>query len=254
MPNIESSGVEGQLRIRYIRIDDPNFWEDNSHVGNIPAIKQSIRQHGFRDPGEYDPQINDGKGGLVAGEHRNRALREMHEDGEEVPDYILCDPEIDADGMWRMPVIFGADSQSQEAAEAYAIDANNTAVAALPADEMMKLWRQDKHLKTLERLAAKGEMPTSIRKEQLDKWLAKAQPAEAPPAANPSSREPTTNSSEKKSESGDSKSKQPRPTVMLMAIAGPDLAIVEEAFAKTGLNHNRAQALNKLCKFFLDHA
>jgi hypothetical protein len=107
------------LELRYIPLSTIHRWNRNYKLHDIGALIQSFKIHGFRDPLGWDKNLNGGEGGIVEGNGRDEALEAMKKDGENPPRGI-----IEKDGEWLVPVLFGMDAESQEAAEAYGLDHN----------------------------------------------------------------------------------------------------------------------------------
>lgn len=115
--------ISNRLRLEYVPLSTAVKWDwvDNAKLHDVGGIIQSIQEYGFRDPPELDATLADG-GAFVQGNGRVKALALMQTDGRyERPRYI---GETE-DGEWAVPVLFGADSKSVAAAQAYALDANN---------------------------------------------------------------------------------------------------------------------------------
>lgn len=112
-----------KLRLEYVPLGTAVKWDwvDNAKLHDTGGIIQSIQEYGFRDPPELDSTLA-ARGAFAQGNGRVKALALMQRDGRyERPRYI---GETE-DGEWAVPVLFGADSKSVAAAQAYALDANN---------------------------------------------------------------------------------------------------------------------------------
>ncbi|HML21828.1 MAG TPA: hypothetical protein PKD09_09280 [Aggregatilinea sp.] len=124
------------LNLNYVRLDDAldMRWPGNPKRHDIPALAQSIKQHGFRDPSIYDGTL----GAIPAGNGRLEALAYLRDTGEETPVGVG----LDETGVWCVPMIFGADAASQAAAEAFGVDHNNLTIAGagFTAVETARLW------------------------------------------------------------------------------------------------------------------
>jgi len=132
-----------QLRIIYVRLDDLTFWADNPKKHDIDGLIESMLMHGFRDAPIFDDKLNDGKGGIAGGNGRLEALMVMYEGGHhDPPRGILLDKD---DGMWCMPIQFGINAESEELAEAFAVDHNNLTLggSGLGAVDIALLWNDD---------------------------------------------------------------------------------------------------------------
>ena len=130
------------LQLYYVYLKTIEKWQRNARNHGLNKIIQSIRTHGFKDPLKWEPALNDGAGGIAEGNGRDDALLVMFsEDKTAPPRGIVYDPEADD---WLVPVLFGVDAESLAAAEAYAVDHNNTTLAgAFTEDEIMRLWTAD---------------------------------------------------------------------------------------------------------------
>ena len=147
--NTKQDLIGEALTLKYVPIDSELYqWERNLKKHDMGGIIQSIRRHGFKDPMKYEPKLNNGAGGFVEGNGRNQALHLMYKQwvtekkpSDQIPRGIM----VDADGKWYIPVLFGVDSDSQNAAEAYGIDHNN-----------LTLWGGDFSLQDLGRMYNDG--------------------------------------------------------------------------------------------------
>lgn len=148
------------LEIRYIPLDQVVAWESNPKKHDLGAIADSIAMHGFKDPVKYEPLLNRGRGGIVAGNGRIEALRFMRQQHQPRPRGILTD----SSGVWLVPVLFGVDAASMAAAESYGIDHNNLVLAGgeyTPA-HVAKLWDSVGYARMLDTLIAANAVPVSI--------------------------------------------------------------------------------------------
>lgn len=136
MKSVNQDALTGTpIELRYVRVKDVLFWDNNPKKHSLDAIIGSIKEHGFRDPSAYDATLN----GLVEGNGRAEALSLMQKNKFDVPRGILVDKET---GDWCMPVLFGIDAPSKLAAERYAIDHNNLTMLGgdFTAYDMAKMW------------------------------------------------------------------------------------------------------------------
>lgn len=230
--DLKSTGIDGPLNLRYVAVSlaISRRWERNFRVHDLPKIKESIRRQGFRNPAIFDDTLNEGEGGIAAGNGRVQALSEMKAAGEPAPDYI-----IEQQGEWYFPVIFGVASETLAQAEAYAIDDNNTGMSVLPADEVKKIWGEG-YLQVLQDLQAEDQLPVTVRPEQLQKWIDASQPKEPQDADPEMTAEKLLNS---------------RPSMARFAIKSEDIPTLESAIAATGKQHDRSLALKEICEFYL---
>lgn len=174
----ESTGEK--LDLRYVPLDQAVLWERNAKKHDFGAIIKSIRRHGFLDPMKFDARLNDGKGGIVEGNGRATALRDMQKQGESLPRGILQNGH-----GWLVPMLFGVDAESQAAAESYAIDHNNITMLGGDFDmlEIAKMWEGDAYAKLLHDLQAAEMPPVSMESDDITAFL-QAMNAEQVPAAS----------------------------------------------------------------------
>lgn len=161
------------LSLRYVDIDTLSAWDRNAKKHDVGALVESIVRHGFRDPPAYDSALNAGAGGVAEGNGRADALRMMRAQQMQPPRGILLQ-----DGRWFAPVLFGVDSASQAAAEAYAVAHNNLTMAGgdFTDLDMSKMWDSVGYADLLADLARQGESPVTIDETALDALLAALNP------------------------------------------------------------------------------
>ncbi|MBE2198113.1 MAG: hypothetical protein IAE79_05845 [Anaerolinea sp.] len=123
-----------------------------------------IRRYGFQDPPKFDPNLNDGRGGLAHGNGRTEALEMMQAAGETPPKGIG----VDETGIWYTPVLFGNDFPSQVVAKAYAIDHNNLTVIGgdLSALFATRMWDPHAYALLLEELEGVGQRPLTLTADE----------------------------------------------------------------------------------------
>lgn len=155
-------GLKGEaLQVLYAPLPLAIQWERNAKLHDFALIQQSIYQHGFKDPPKWEPLLNGGKGGIVEGNGRCEVLGISQDEGKDPPRGILTnDVAITAGGQmwepgtWFVPILFGVDADSQQAAEAYGVDHNNLVMAGgdfAPTDIAM-LYDLDKYQALLDGL------------------------------------------------------------------------------------------------------
>ncbi len=156
-----------QLQVKYIPLDDARAWEANPKLHDLGQLAASIARHGFKNPPRYEPALNEGRGGVVAGNGRIEALTWMRAQGQEPPRGIAV-----VDGAWHVPVLFGVDAASEAAAEAYGLDDNSSVLAGsdFTALDAARLWTDD-YVAMLQRLAEQGELPITVDGDDLDTLL-----------------------------------------------------------------------------------
>ena len=152
------------LRIEYVPLPQAVLWDKNPKLHDKPKIKGSIQRHGFKDPPKFEPALNEGRGGLAEGNGRTTCLAELRDSGAPVPRGIV----VLEDGEWAIPIIFGVDSDSEAAAEAYAIDHNNITLGpGFDHFDATMLWDDD-YLNVLSDLS---ELPISVDGGELSEML-----------------------------------------------------------------------------------
>lgn len=156
-----------RLELRYVPLRTLMRWDRNAKVHDLPTLAASIGRHGFRDPPAYDAALNGGDGGIVEGNGRSDALSLLRANGDAPPRGIVAGGDD-----WLVPVLFGLDAPSQAAAEAYAVDHNNTTMAGLMPSEAARLWEPEGYAALLESLAADGALPVSVDDGALEALLA----------------------------------------------------------------------------------
>lgn len=159
------------IRLALIPISQVLRWDKNPKRHDMGAIIQSIEKHGFREPPVFDKNLNGGEGGVASGNGRTEALWEMMKAGYAVPRNIAVDEKT---GEWAMPVIMGGDAESERAAAAFALDANN--LTLLGGDfgplELARMWEGEAYAEVLADLANHGELPVSVDGEDVDALIA----------------------------------------------------------------------------------
>lgn len=154
-----------RLTIEYVPLDAVEPAPANPHDNDVEYIKALIRQFGF-----VDGAIHDGRTGRIVGGHgRLKALREMRDAGEPLPERVLAGP----DGRWLIACQFGYESRDDAEAAALLAGLNRSTERAKWDDEgLAKLlaeiresdpalvelagWTLDEHDKMLAALADDG--------------------------------------------------------------------------------------------------
>lgn len=157
-----------KLELRYVPLEQAVLWERNAKKHDFGAIIKSIRRHGFLDPMKFDARLNDGRGGIVEGNGRATALRDMCAQSETLPRGIVQNGK-----GWLVPILFGVDAESQAAAESYAIDHNNITMLGGDFDmlEIAKMWEGDAYAKLLQDLQAAEMPPVSMDDDDIAAFL-----------------------------------------------------------------------------------
>lgn len=148
------------LSLRYIPISQAELFDSNAKLHNIDQIIQSIARYGFKSACKWESTLNDGRGGIVAGNGRVEALRVMEERGDDLPIGIAQDEA----GEWCVPVLFGVEAESEAIARAYALDDNNLTLSGgdFALADLSKLYDQELLMAELKELAESGELPVTF--------------------------------------------------------------------------------------------
>lgn len=151
-----------QLEIRFVPLSQVVLWDDNPKQHDIGSIIDSIMQSGFRDPPAWDETLQ----GLIEGNGRTQALREMKECGMETPKGITVN---ESNGEWMIPVLYGLDAETKSSAVKYAIDHNNITLMGgdFSVHDITRLWNRDSYLMALQELDDENDMPVSIDSDDL---------------------------------------------------------------------------------------
>ena len=158
------------LSLRYVPISKAELFDGNAKLHNLEQIIQSITRYGFKSAAKWESTLNDGRGGIVAGNGRIEALRVMEERGDDLPVGIAQDTNT---GEWCVPVLFGVEANSEAVARAYALDDNN--LTLLGGDfalvDLAKLYDQDLLMAELKELAQSGDLPVTFDNDFTDDAL-----------------------------------------------------------------------------------
>lgn len=162
--------ADERLEIRYVELSRVQLWERNPKKHDEGAIWKSIQQHGFKDPPRFEPKLNGGQGGIVAGNGRAHVLHEMQVAGEPAPRGVVA-----TEDGWLIPVLFGVDAASEKAAEAYGVDANN--LTLLGGDfgplDLTRMWDEAAYAELLADLANSESLPVSVDGDDVDALIAR---------------------------------------------------------------------------------
>lgn len=161
--------IEGDLiGLKYVPISAARLWDRNPKKHDLQKLVESIETHGFRDPPAYELTLD----GFVEGNGRTEALQWMARHGRPRPRGVAVDVQT---GEWCMPIIFGVDALSRQAAERYGIDHNNLVLAggAFTPVEIARNW-EPAYLDILRELGDAGQLPVSVDGDDLDAILADA--------------------------------------------------------------------------------
>jgi hypothetical protein len=161
--------TDDRLSIKYVNLDEISKWSRNPKLHDVGAIVQSIRKYGFKDPPKFEPELNDGRGGLVEGNGRDEALLQMKQGGESAPRGI----EVDDAGNWFVPILFGVDAESRQAAEAYGVDHNNITLMGgnFTTFDLAKMWDMKSYDAVLLDLTQLDEFTVSVPETVVEDYL-----------------------------------------------------------------------------------
>lgn len=158
--------AEQRLTVKYVPLSKALKWEweDNPKKHDTDGLIDAFIEHGFRDPPIFDAKLKR----FAAGNGRTRALGEMRDRELEPPRGIAIRK---SDAEWVMPVLFGNDSASQNAAKAFAVDHNNLTIAGsgIPRGQALKLWTRDDYERLLKSIG-KSHRPITVSADDLE-WI-----------------------------------------------------------------------------------
>jgi len=154
--------ADDKLELRYIPLDQAVLWDENPKRHDIGTLIRSIELHGFGDPPKYDEKL----GGLVYGNGRTEALTRMQAEEMDTPRGVV---KLD-DGNWAVPVIFGVDAKSKDAAVAFAIDHNNLTLQGgdLGFTDLLRIWDEEGLQQVLSGLPDANQLLASFDVTDLD--------------------------------------------------------------------------------------
>jgi hypothetical protein len=154
-----------QLELRYVPLSQAKLWDLNPKIHDLDALVRSIELHGFGDPPKFDAALD----ALVYGNGRTEALGRMKEAGAEPPRGVVKLK----DGEWALPVIFGVDAASREAAMAFAVDHNQLTLMGgdLGFAELTALWDEAGLQTILEQLPDASNLLASLDSSQVEALL-----------------------------------------------------------------------------------
>lgn len=173
MTTITDDLVGERLELRYVALSTVVLWEDNPKRHDQGSIHSSILQHGFVDPPKFDAAL----GALVFGNGRSHVVMDMKLAGEPRPRGVL---EHRTTGEWYLPVKFGVDAASREAAMRLAVDHNNLTLLGgdFDACDVARMWDPEGYAQVLTHLAEHGTLPVTVDGDDLDAILAQHEPRE----------------------------------------------------------------------------
>lgn len=157
--------TEEKLELRYVPLSQAKRWDANPKKHSIPALVRSIELHGFGDPPKYDAALQ----ALVYGNGRTEALELMRRGGKPAPRGIGV---LDG-GEWAIPIVFGVDAKSREAAIAFAVDHNNLTLmgGGLGAEDLLQIWDESALQRVLGEIPDVGDLLASFDGADLDALL-----------------------------------------------------------------------------------
>lgn len=153
----DTEAMDGEeLEMKYVPLSDTHDWDwiDNPKSHDTDALIESIVKYGFKDPPKYEPELD----AFGHGNGRTYALREIKERGMSPPRGVLT-----KGGEWYVPVLFGVNAESQEVAEAYAVDHNNLTMAGgdFTAEDIARMWDHDEYVSLIERMGTENVVTVS---------------------------------------------------------------------------------------------
>jgi hypothetical protein len=149
--------------------------DGNAKLHDIGGIAESIRRYGFKEAVRWEPTLNGGAGGIVAGNGRIMALQMMQQQGDPLPRGLRQDGD-----EWLVPVLFGVDAETEAQAQAFSIDSNALVVTGGDTDlwDLMALYDQQQ----LAQIAAALEGPlVTLDGDVLDMLVDHSGEVEKPP-------------------------------------------------------------------------
>ena len=157
--------MDSLLSLQYVPISEATLFEKNVKKHDLGKIADSLRKYGFKSAVKWESKLNDGAGGVVAGNGRVEALRWMQHNGEKPPKGIA----IDDGSNWCVPVLFGNDSESEVKARAYAIDDNALTMVGgdFTALDISRMYNEDL-LEELQELADAQELIVGFDGDDID--------------------------------------------------------------------------------------
>lgn len=158
------------LRLELVALSTVKHWDRNPKLHDIGQLVQSIELHGFRDPPSYDATLD----GIVEGNGRIEALTWMLAQQYRAPEGVGVILNADTRDVvdWAVPVIFGLDAPSRQAAERYGIDHNNLVMAGgdFSAVDISRTYGAQ-YLYIMQELAAAQMLPVSVSGDDVDTLL-----------------------------------------------------------------------------------
>ena len=80
---------EEELRLIYMPLGEISLLQGNAKRHDLQKIAESIQRYGYKNPARYEPTLNNGDGGVVAGNGRIESLRWMQQQGRDAPRGII---------------------------------------------------------------------------------------------------------------------------------------------------------------------
>jgi hypothetical protein len=161
-----------ELQIHYIALSNlvDKFLSGNSKLHSMSDLSDSIARYDFQDPMKFDPSLNGGKGGIVAGNGRLEWLIAAKNAGQAAPRGIRA-----KDKEWFVPVVFGVEFANENEAIAFSISHN---LSSLWGSDLTFLDQSRLFDETLLQDQLKGLadidvelLPVGLDGSDLDLWL-----------------------------------------------------------------------------------
>ena len=110
------------IEIEYMDLDDIVEADNNPKDHDLGVIYNSIKRFGFNNP----IILNDSNGKLLVGHGRLQALKMMRDNGEQAPDRINVEKDLEDDRIefWYVPVVKGVNISNPAEAQAYLLADN----------------------------------------------------------------------------------------------------------------------------------
>jgi hypothetical protein len=156
--------------------------EFNPKKHDIGGICQSIDRYGFRNPPIWDKTLNNGRGGIAAGNGRTEALAAMEKQNLPVPRGIA----VDDQGRWCMPIVFGCNAVNQSEAISFLVDDNNLNLGGdFSLWDMSKIWDSSGYIQMLTAIAEEGVSPVTVDVDALASLILMNENGGPPPDEKP---------------------------------------------------------------------
>jgi len=149
------------LEIRFVPLASAQLWEGNPKKHDIKKLAEALTEYGFQLPPKFDAAL----GGIVFGNGRITALRQLQQSGQPAPRGIA----LTENGDWVVPILFGNDLESKAIAEAFAIDHNNLVLSGggFTAVYASQIWDEEQYVKLLVELSQANALPVTLQSDDV---------------------------------------------------------------------------------------